>query len=818
MNPFAHRSPRCMLVLLLPLLAIGCASTTGAPLARSGGGGNHPDPMPALLPLEIDTTDGRALLTIARLNEPLLYLNTLATGTGSGGFDRGQLGDNAVVRFERQGDRIFLFRENSIHTAQVEDTALRRTVRESFPRAILAAFDIVSVTAQGPVVDATDFLLSDLHDVSGRAQRSGVGLLRVDANRSFIDAEQSGSFPENTEVHAVLTFLVDNPSAEMRRYSPDGRSLTLEQRHSFMALPDQPLALRRFDPRAGLLAHSFFDFSQGFDSDYRQRSVARWRLEPSDTAAYLRGELVDPVRPIVYYLDPGVPEPYRTAFIEGGRWWNEVFQAAGWRNAFRLEPLPAGASGLDVRYPTLYWVHRDAPGPSVGPSHRDPRTGEILSTVVRMDSHRSLVDHDIYMGLVPAAGAAGLGMDAERFAMDRRRQHVAHEIGHTLGLAHNFLAASQGRSSVMDYPYPLIEIGADGELAIQDAYRSSGGAHDSLAIRYAYSWYPDAAAERAGLRRLMEEAAAREMRFITGEHSTATGAYPEATPWVEGENMLDALERTMGVRRLLIERFDERALQPGEPLALLNRRFAHLYFHHRYALEGAIKTIGGMRFDYALAGEPTVGPPTIVPPDEQRRALQLVLSNLQPQALHIPSRIAALIPPVPYGYDADLAPITFPTGGAFDPIGTAYSLAQEIVDNLLAPERAARIASFHSQDRAYPALGEILSALVEATWRAPEPPSGSDPQFLALQRVAQRAVLDGMLDLAGSGVPTPALRATTETILANLQADLAGRPPAPFAQEAGHRAGALRDLERYFAGTGDPKARARPAYIPLPWP
>ncbi len=769
-----------------------------------------------LLPLRFDADEGRVLLTIRDLGEPMLYLNSLAGGLGTGGLDRGQVGTDALVHFERRGDRVLLVRENATLRASSDNEAERRAVRESFPRSVLASFPIEGEDGGGLVVDATDFFLSDVYDVIGSARSSGLGTLRVDASRSFIDGERTGSYPLNSEIRAVVTYVTDNPSATLRRHAPDGRAVTLEQQHSFVRLPEEPLALRPFDPRAGLFSSSFFDFSQPFDADYRQRAVARWRLEPSDPAAYQRGELVEPVEPIVYYLDPGIPEPYRTAFLEGGNWWNEIFEAAGWRNAFRVEPLPDGVDPNDARYPVLFWVHRQERGPSVGPSYRDPRSGEILTTHVRMDSYRSLVDFDVYMGLVPAAGAAGLQLDPEEFAMARRRQHTAHEIGHTLGLAHNFLAATQGRSSVMDYPYPLIELDESGALDISRAYSPAGGAHDTLAIRYAYTWYPDEAAEAEGLRQIVRDAEARGLRFITGGHASPASSYPEATQWIEGADMLSALERTMAVRRLLIDSFNERAAQPGEPLAVLNRRFAHVYYHHRYALHGATKAIGGMRFGYAIAGEATE-PTAIVPAAEQRRALDLVVANLDPEALRIPSRVAAIIPPVPHGYDSDLTLIRSPTGTAFDPIAAAHSLAQEIVDNLLHPQRAARLASFHSQDRSNPSLGEVLETLVDATWGAPAPAAGTDPQLPALQRVAQRAVLDGLLDLAGSNAATPAVRATTEAVLTDLR-DRLRTGGAAFAQEEGARGAALRDIERYFAGEDDPEARPRPEYVPLPWP
>jgi hypothetical protein len=764
-----------------------------------------------------DAATGKLFLTVRRLNEEMLYLNTLATGLGSSSplLDRGQTGNSAVVRFVRRGPRVLLVQRNTTARAVTADSALRRTVEESFPESVLGSFAVQSEGPAGVVVDATEFFASDVYDVAGQLRAAQVGTVRVDRERSFIDPERTRAFPMNTEIRAVLSYVADAPGAQLRQLVPEGRSFTLAQHHAFVRLPEAPLAVRAFDPRAGLIANPFFDFAQGLEGDYRQRGILRWRLEPSDTAAYLRGEKVEPVRPIVYYMDPGIPEPYRSAFVEGGLWWSRVFEAAGWRNAFRVEPLPAGVDPMDARYPVLLWVHRQQRGPSVGPNYRDPRSGEIIGTVVRMDSYRSLVDHDIYMGLVAAAGGEPLQMSARELAMARRRQHAAHEIGHTLGLQHNFIAASQGRASVMDYPYPLIRLDARGRLDIREAYRPSGGAHDTLAIRYAYTWYASPEAEAAGLRRIVREAEARGLRFIGDAHAAPSGSYPEATQWVEGSDMLSALERTRAVRRVLIDGFSERAAQPGEPLAVLNRRFAHVYLHHRYALQGAIKYVGGMEFGYALRGEETE-PTRVLPPAEQRRALRLVLAALQPAELRIPNRVVRLMPPVPPGYDADLMLIPTPAGTAFDPIAAAHSLAQEIVDGLLHPERAARLVSFHARDAANPSLQEVMAELVGDTWGASPAREGS-AQDATLRRVAQRAVLDGLLDLAGNPQATAQVRAAAQQQLRDLAArHLAAAGGSP--EERAHRASARRDVQRFLDGRDERTDRPRPALIPLPWP
>ena len=447
------------------------------------------DAQPGFFPLYWDDAGGRLLLEVGRWEEQFLYLTSLATGVGSNalGLDRGNIQSAYLAHFERVGPKVLLVLDNPGFRAETDPTeALVRSVDESFPTSTVGGFVVVAEENGRALVDATSFFLRDVVGVAARLQAANQGTYRLDANRSAIFLPRTKAFPENTEVEASLTFESERPGGEIQRHAPDGRAMTLRQHHSLVMLPDDGYTPRRFDPRIGVFATGYFDFGKPFDDDYQTALARRHRLVKADPSA----EMSEPVEPIVYYLDPAVPEPYRTAFRIGGEWWNQVFEAAGFIDAFRVEDMPADMDPMDARYHVIQWVHRTQAGSSIGPSFADPRTGEIIKAAVRMDSYRSLANYNTFAGAAGVDGdwyaGAPPGVDGEEFVMMRRRQHSAHEIGHTLGLAHNFISISDGHASVMDYPAPVIEL-RDGRLDLSGAYRAGPGAYDTLAIRYAYA-------------------------------------------------------------------------------------------------------------------------------------------------------------------------------------------------------------------------------------------------------------------------------------------------------------------------------------------
>jgi hypothetical protein len=781
------------------------------------------------MPVYWSASKGRLLVEVSRTGEDFLYLRSLATGLGAAGpdIDRGRVGDEAIARWERSGNRLLLVQQNHRFKSTQGSTALARSVRESFPTSVLASLEIVGEEGGRLVADATPLVTSDAIDLRGELRDDGEGTYSVDPARSTVWMERTRAFPKNTELEGAVTFTSDNMGRVVRRHSPDGRAVTFRIHHSFVQLPDTAgFRPRKFDPRMGFFAVNFMDFAKGFDEDYVTRFAIRHRLRKRDPNAAVS----DPVEPIVYYLDPAVPEPYRTNFKQGAGWWAKAFEAAGFRNAFRIEDMPLDMDPLDARYNVIQWVHRSQPSSSWGMVFTDPRTGEIIKAAVRMDSHRSVANYNLFAGTIPAGseraepvipddewmaaladaapGDSSGGVTAEQFVMSRRRQHAAHEVGHTLGLAHNFIAHVNGRASAMDYPPPLVRV-SNGKLDLTEAYREGLGAYDTLAIRWGYSEWATPDAEAKGLAEITNEGMQKGLLFMTNSDETLSGAHPDVTTWVAGPDVVEELARTAQVRRFLLDRFDERAIHPGEPMWLLQRRLAQVYMHHGIPAAGAVKAIGGLEWRYALRGDPL--PPTrIVPAARQQRALTLVLDAIQPANLTIPERVLAMIPPRPFGYDdesrLDFANATAPV---FDHLGAARSFATSLLRNVLAPERTARVVAFHDRDPKLPSLGGIVGQVVARTWT--DGPAG---ESATLRRVVQRVTVDELLRLAADPKATAESRSVAEWGLREVRRRASVAVPAADVDTRAHRELAVADIDRFLQRRDPFAPRPEPARTP----
>ncbi|MDX6305321.1 MAG: hypothetical protein QOI77_2290 [Blastocatellia bacterium] len=721
---------------------------------------------PGYFPFYWDDRAGKLWLEIDKWNAEFLYVESLPAGIGSNdiGLDRGQLGQSYIVRFERTGPKVLLIASNYGFRANSDDADERRAVKDAFAESTLWGFEVAAEEGGRALVDATTFYLHDAHQIPGTLQRNQQGAFRLDPARCAFYLANTKNFPKNTEVETTLTFASEGEAGPLvRQVTPIPQAITVREHISFVELPPNGFKTRINDARAGYFGISFMDFATPISDPITKRYISHHRLQKKDPSAAMS----DPVKPIVYYVDRGAPEPVRSALIEGASWWNQAFEAAGYRNAFRVELMPAGADPMDVRYNVIQWVHRSTRGWSYGSSLSDPRTGEIIQGRVSLGSLRDRQDFLIAEGLLAPyeKGKSQTAKIMEQVVLARLRQLAAHEVGHTLGLQHNFAASISNRASVMDYPAPLVKLGADGIPDFADAYAKGIGEWDKVTIAYGYQDFPAGADEQKALDKILSDAFKRGLMYLTDQDARpASASSSVAHLWDNGAGVLDGLDNVMKVRAAALRRFGENNIREGAPMATLEDVLVPLYMYHRYQVEAAAKLIGGEDYTFSLRGKGDTNP-QIISPEEQRRALSAVLNTLKPEVLALPESVLRLIPPRPPGYSRTREDFRIRTAPNFDALAPAEALADHVCDFLLNQERAARLVEYHARDSRNPGFDEVLDKIIASTWKAPFG-AGYNAE---IQRTVNMVVLVDLMSLASGERASNQVRAISESRLGFLK-------------------------------------------------
>ena len=685
---------------------------------------------------------GELYLYIEELGKEFIYVNSLAAGLGSNdiGLDRGQLGSTRIVKFVKQGAKILLMQPNLKFRAVSENLKEQQAVQEAFAESVLWGFKIEEDKNGIIKIKLNDFLLRDAHGIANSIARTKQGKYSLDKSKSALFLDNTISFPENTEFEAILTFK-GNPTGEwIRSVSANPNLISVRMHHSFVKLPDDRYRVRKYDSRSGYFARSYYDYAQDINKSLEQKMITRHRLEKKNPNS-AKSEAIEP---IIYYLDPGCPEPIKSALIDGASWWNEAFEAVGFINAFQVKILPEGAHPLDVRYNMIQWVHRSTRGWSYGSSVSDPRTGEIIKGHVSLGSLRVRQDYLI------AQAFASLFKEGDEsdeilveLALARLRQLSAHEIGHTLGLSHNYTASGDNRASVMDYPHPFIQFKAD-HIDFSEAYDTGIGEWDIQAIKYGYTEFDQNQNEEEALQSILDENRQLGLSYLTDQDARPTGSsHPFAHLWDNGRDAVEEFIRFAEVRKNAIAQFGESNIPTGISFAKLEDLFVPLYLSHRYQIEAVAKLIGGIDYNYAFRGDGQFIRKSISEED-QIKAMEAILMTLRPSFLHIPNEIRLLIPPRP-AHDRRHREL-FPTHDNlhFDPFAAAESSINHSMSLMMHPARLSRIIEQYS----YGESSLTLNKYFEKIYKSTSPDALQPESFQQISFMVQRAFVGYLINLA----------------------------------------------------------------------
>ncbi|WP_432277193.1 zinc-dependent metalloprotease [Glaciecola petra] len=697
-----------------------------------------------LLDIVYDKNQDKVFLRLksTQIEQLFIFKSSLPQGIGSNdiGLDRGQLADTRLVKFQRFGNKILLKQLNTKYRATSDNIAERKSVDEAFADSVIAGFELAHEEEDKLYIDYTNFLQTDIHGIGERLSRSGQGGYSIDKGRSGVYLAKTKTFEKNTELESLITFAGSPKGQYIRDVSPDAKSVTVHLHHSFIQLPDSDYRPRSFHPYSGFWKHSYIDYSVPIDEAMEQKFIPRHRLAKQDPNAAIS----EAVEPIVYYLDPGIPEPVMSALKEGALWWDQAFEAAGYKNAFQVKVLPEGADPMDVRYNVIQWVHRATRGWSYGSSVIDPRTGEIIKGHVTLGSLRVRQDFLIANAFTsPFVDSETEDTQAQmQLALNRIRQLSAHEVGHTIGIAHNFAASENNRASVMDYPHPYISLEA-GKINLAEAYDLGIGEWDKYVVKYGYQDYPDSIDEQNALMELVEQTQAAGFLYKSDPDARITKrASADGHLWDNGSKPVTEFERFIKVRAHALNKFGENSLPKNSNYSDLERRLVPLYYSHRYQLDALVKQVSGLHYQYSVKGIGQAPNVIAVDADIQQQALKLLVSSASAEFLTLSNDILKLIPPKAYGSTRTRESMPSRMDTAFDPITAAESISGYTLNILLQSERLNRLAFQHSQNSDIPSVKQvsnhIFSELIET--------NSISPLEQRIQKVALSVFFDVLSD------------------------------------------------------------------------
>lgn len=741
-------------------------------------------------------------LEVTKLDEEFLYVNSLATGVGSNdiGLDRGQLGDNRIVKFVKAGNKLLLVQPNQNYRAITDNELEKKSIEQAFAKSVLFGFKIEEESNGKYIIDITSFLMQDAHGVADRLQSQNEGRYSLDMSKSALSLERTKAFPKNVEFEALLTFSGDPKGRNIRSVTPTASLVSVIQHHSFVELPDDNYKKREFDVRSGAISISYMDYATPVQEQIKKHYIIRHRLEkknPNDSIS-------EAVEPIIYYLDSGTPEPIRSALLDGARWWNEAYEAIGFKNAFQVEVLPEDADPMDCRYNVIQWVHRSTRGWSYGGSVIDPRTGEIIKGHVSLGSLRIRQDFMIAQALLnkPFAERDDNYQPMLQMALARIRQLSAHEVGHTIGFAHNFAASTNNRASVMDYPHPKVKL-TNGEVDLSDAYDVGIGDWDKVTVAYSYSQFKDTENETEALNNILKEATNSGLRFITDSDARAqNGAHAYAHLWDNGKSASEELENVLKVRAKAISNFSKDNIKTGEPYSVLEDVFVPLYFFHRYQTEAATKLVGGLDYNYAVKGDGQMITKAI-DAKTQKEALQAILKTLSAETLAIPQDKLGLFPPRAFQYWRTRESFRGNTGVAFDPFAPVETSSDMTLGLLLNPERMNRVYQQKVLDKSQLGLKEFLEILIDATIKKKTENSYQGE----VQQVINLSVLNNIMALSASEKLMPQAQALVNFEVMKLKVKLQERRVDPMAMFM------VKEIDKFL---GNPKGFKAPSSPKIP--